>query len=304
MRPRSYRTYGIAIVAVVLVAMAGCSGPFQTGDASTENDSTVTATETAVDANVTEATETDDDGESSAAADLESTGASGRMLFVVDGSDTHVDPATTNESGGVWINETESHRWHVENDSTTLAAALSAFGVEATADSLTYENETYDESTNGTNVAYRVDGAVVEDPAEYELEDGDEVFVTVYTANKSVPGREYSSSHPHAHGTLEATVNGEPVNFSRDRYEMNDDYFHFHGDENGSRWHAHSTNLTVSYALSSFDDFDASNGSVTVNGTTYDEDETSITVNGESVDPEQYVLKDGDQIELVVADTG
>jgi len=294
MGSHAHRTYGITIVVAVLVVMAGCSGPFQSGDASTQD-----PTETTEPTVTTTATEADDtEGTATETGEI-----TGRVLFVLDGSDTHVDPWTSNQADGVWMNDTQTHRWHVENDSTTLAAALGVLGVEATADSLAYDGETYNESANGTTVAYRVDGAVV-DPTEYQLEDGDEVHVTVYTENLSVPGCHYSTTHPHSHGTLEANVDGEELNFSQERYTMNDDYFHFHGDEDGSRWHAHSTNLTVRYAISSFDEFDVTNGSVTINESTYDANETTFLVNGESVDPDRYVLKDGDQIELAVNETG
>lgn len=300
MGTHAHRTYGIAIVFAVLVVLAGCAGPFQSGDASTQ-DPTATAesTESTV---TTTATEADGDAAPSTTNGTEAE-ITGRMLFLLDGRDTHVDPWASSQADGVWMNDTQTHRWHVENDSTTLAAALGALGIEASADSLSYGGETYTEPTNETTVAYRVDGTVVEDPGKYVLEDGDEVHVMVYTANLSVPGREYSSSHPHAHGSLEVTIDGEEVNFSQERYVMNDAYFHFHGDEGGSRWHAHSTNLTVDYAISAFDDFEMTNGSITVNETTYDADQTTVRINGESVDPDRYVLKDGDQIELVVNET-
>jgi len=299
MGSHAHRTYGIAIVVAVLVVMAGCSGPFQSSDASTD-DPTETTEPTVTTTAATEAGDADD----ASATNETGSAITGRMLLLLDGSDTHVDPWTSNRADGVWMNDTQTHRWHVENDSTTLAAALGELGVEATADSLAYDGETYNESTNGTTVAYRVDGTVVEDPSEYQLEDGDEVHVLVHTANVSVPGREYSSSHPHAHGAFEASIDGEEVNFSKERYVMNDDYFHFHGDEDGSRWHAHSTNLTVRYAISSFDEFDVANGSITINETTYDADQTTFRVNGESVDPARYVLKDGDRLELVVDESG
>lgn len=300
----AYRTYGIAIAMTVLVMLAGCAGPFQSGGA---QNATETVTETPTETPDTAATDetsegtTNDTDESNASA---AEGAiSGRLLLLLDGSDTHVDPETTNESDGVWINESETHRWHVENESTTLSAALETLGINATEETVTYANETYDDETNGTTVAYRVDGEVVEDPDEYVLEDGDEVHVTTHSSNMTTPGREYSSSHPHSHGSLEATIDGEEVNFSQDRYTMNDEFFHFHGDEDASRWHAHSMNLTVSYAISAFDAFEVSNESVTYNGTTYDADRTTITVNDEEVDPDAYVLKDGDDIELVVEET-
>ena len=303
MKGSTYRTYGIAIALALLVVMAGCSGPFQSGGSQTE---TTTATEEPTETATAAETETSamDDTTDDVASTVETDeGISGRMLLLVDGSDRHIDPSTTDESDGVWINESQPHRWHVENESMTFADALATLGVEAMSDSLTYANETYNESANGTSVAYRVDGTVVENPEEYQIEDGDELFVTVHTSNLTIPGREYSSGHPHAHGSFEATIEGEDINFSRDRYTMNDEYFHFHGDENAGRWHAHSMNLTASYAISSFVGFNVTNGSVTFNETTYDGNQTTVRVNDQPVDPDSYVLKDGDDLELVVNET-
>ncbi len=313
MAQTSYRTCVAAVGLALLVALAGCPGPLDPGGGSGPATETTEADGATTNETATEETAigrtTDANGPNAA--------ASGQLLFAVDGRDTHLDGATAGgDSDAAWLNESDRHTWHVANESTTLAAALDALGVNATADALTYAGETYREpangtsnrSTNATAIDYRVDGETVADPSSYRLDDGDEVLVTVYASNVTTPGREYSSSHPHPHGTLSATVDGQETNFSRERFVMNDPYFHFHGDENASRWHAHSLNLTAGYALSTFPGFDVTNGTVTHNGTTYDPSDpgtsVNVTVNGESVDPDRYVLKDGDDLRLVVNETG
>lgn len=305
-----YRTCVAAVGLALLVALAGCPGPLDPGGGSGPATETAETDGTAPEESESERTTDGANGTDAA--------ASGQLLFAVDGRDTHLDDSATGGGGdgAAWLNESDRHTWHVPNDSTTLAAALDALGVDATADALTYAGETYRESasgtsnrsTNATSIEYRVDGETVADPSTYRLEDGDEVLVTVYVSNVTTPGREYSSSHPHPHGTLSATVDGQETNFSRERFVMNDPYFHFHGDENASRWHAHSLNLTAGYALSTFPGFDVTNGTVTHNGTTYDPSDpgtsVNVTVNGESVDPDRYVLKDGDDLRLVVNESG
>ncbi|MFC7079194.1 hypothetical protein [Halorussus caseinilyticus] len=57
------------------------------------------------------------------------------------------------------------------------------------------------------------------------------MFVTVYTPNVSTPGRYFTANHPHPHGSLNVTVDGTPVDFTKEKYTHADKYFHFHGDD-------------------------------------------------------------------------
>ena len=69
--------------------------------------------------------------------------------------------------------------WHSHSANLTLEYALDSLrGVNYTADSLTINGTTYDESDPGTTVRYRVNGEPVT-PGEYYLKDGDDITVTV-----------------------------------------------------------------------------------------------------------------------------
>lgn len=107
------------IAAALFVLLAGCAGSFQSGSASDQTDATDTVTEQTATETSTPAT-TDGETESTSDESGSAAGAngaiSGRLLLLVDGADTHLNASTTNESDGVWIDESERHRWRVEND--------------------------------------------------------------------------------------------------------------------------------------------------------------------------------------------
>lgn len=113
-------------------------------------------------------------------------------------------------------------------------------------------------------------------------------------------GQPYQGTH--LHGTLQMSVLGDTVDFSRAQYQISstgNDYFHFEGD---GRWHVHAPGVTLEYAMATLD-IGISEDSVTFEGTTYtDGEDASITVsvNGNEVDPESYVLQDGDEVVVVV----
>lgn len=106
----------------------------------------------------------------------------------------------------------------------------------------------------------------------------------------------------HTHGTIEVAVDGDRVDFSRDRYQFNDDAFHFENGD-GSEWHVHAEGVTLEYAMATLG-FDVAADAVTFDGTTYrgSDDGTSVavTVNGEAVVPSEYVLQEGDRIRVVL----
>lgn len=225
------------------------------------------------------------------------------MTVVVAGAEVTDDVEPT--GGPFTFNATEPHTWHAASG-VTLAEALATLDVEATADTVTYGGTSYDGAQSGTTVSYRVNGDPV-DPTAYTLADGDEVWVTVETPgmNVSTPGTYIESADQHVHGHLEFVVEGEPVDFSRDRYQSTDRYFHFE-DGDGRAWHAHSYSITLEYALSTLAGIEVSadGGTVTVNGTTYTDSASGetvrIEVNGEPVTPGEYYLKDWDGIRVVL----
>ena len=72
------------------------------------------------------------------------------------------------------------------------------------------------------------------------------------------------------------------------------------------RWHGHAKGVTLSYAMGTLG-IDVTEDTVAYQGTTYGDDpgETVVVkVNGESVNPEEYVLQDGDHIQIVANASG
>lgn len=123
-----------------------------------------------------------------------------------------------------------------------------------------------------------------------------------------LPGSDAAQDGPtnlwgvHYHGTIEMIVDGERVDFSQDRYQLQADAFHFEGGD-GTRWHVHAQGVTLAWAMESLG-IAVTPDSVTVDGTTYDDadagTDVSVTVNGEPVTPSSYVLREGDAVRIVV----
>lgn len=107
----------------------------------------------------------------------------------------------------------------------------------------------------------------------------------------------------HYHGQMEMVVLGDRVDFSQSRFQVRDDRFHFEGG-NGQQWHAHATGVTFKYAMTSLG-FRVDNGpkSITIGEDTYTDGEgyeVVFEINGDSVSNLNYVLKEGDNIRVVV----
>lgn len=112
-------------------------------------------------------------------------------------------------------------------------------------------------------------------------------------------GQAYQGTH--YHGTIEMSVEGQQVDFSRQQYQLQADPFHFEGGD-GSRWHVHATGVTLEYAMATLG-FDVADDSVTYQGTTYTDGENAavtVSVNGNDITPAEYVLRDGDTVRVVV----
>jgi len=104
----------------------------------------------------------------------------------------------------------------------------------------------------------------------------------------------------HYHGRIQVEIGGERLDFSRDRFQLRADAFHFEND-NGQRWHGHARDVTLAWAMETLG-IEVTNESVTYGGTTYRDGEdatVTVEVNGEPVDPETYVLQEGDSIRIV-----
>jgi len=104
----------------------------------------------------------------------------------------------------------------------------------------------------------------------------------------------------HYHGQIQVEIGGERLDFSRDRFQLQADAFHFEGGT-GARWHGHARDVTLAWAMETLG-IEVTNESVTYDGTTYRDGEgatVTVEVNGEPVDPETYVLREGDSIRIV-----
>jgi len=109
----------------------------------------------------------------------------------------------------------------------------------------------------------------------------------------------------HYHGTIDATIGGQELDFSRQRFQRQADAFHFE-NRDGEQWHVHAERVTLAYAMQTLG-IDVTNGTVAYDGTTYGDDpnETAIVeVNGESVTPRKYVVQRGDNIRIVANESG
>ena len=106
----------------------------------------------------------------------------------------------------------------------------------------------------------------------------------------------------HYHGTIEVVIDGEGFDFSRDRWQLRADAFHFEGNE-GNRWHGHAEDVTLAWAMDTLG-IRVTASTVTYDGTTYDDadpgTDVTVSVDGEPVDPATYVLEEGDAIRIVV----
>jgi hypothetical protein len=132
--------------------------------------------------------------------------------------------------------------------------------------------------------------------------------VTFLPSSGGAPGTGVTGQQPtelgsvHYHGTMEMTVDGERIDFRRDRYQLQSNAFHFEGG-GGIRWHVHARGVTLDYAMTSLG-FNVTATSVTYEGTTYRDSapNTTVTVavNGQGVTPSEYVLQRDDRIRIVV----
>jgi hypothetical protein len=117
------------------------------------------------------------------------------------------------------------------------------------------------------------------------------------------------------HGLTNVTIDGQQLDFSQERFQLQDRAFHFE-NARGDVWHGHADGLTLEYAMATLG-IEVSETSVTYQGTTYrdsDPDTTvQVLVNGEPVDPATYELEgvadptqagNGDSVEIVVTRTG
>ncbi|WP_241662594.1 hypothetical protein [Halorubrum depositum] len=308
----------MALIVGLLVATAGCAGlpggdagtaaPDSAGEGAAETADSNTTNTTGTSETTTESNESDghshsheNESDSNASTSIEAE-HTGEMAVMV--GDERVDLAA-NADGEDAINMADRDTWYT-NESVTLSEALEVADVEAAESTLTYDGETYDESTDGTKISYRV-GSHEVDPEEYTLESDDKIWVLVVTDDSDVttPGEYIPPEDLHVHGSIDFTVDGEELDFSRDKYQQagHNDHFHFEGGH-ASPWHAHSAHVTVGYAMSTLEGINVSDDAITYNGTAYafdgEDGAATVKVNGESVDPNEYYLKNGDSVTIAI----
>lgn len=103
----------------------------------------------------------------------------------------------------------------------------------------------------------------------------------------------------HDHAGFSVVVDGEPIRFSKPRYQLQADRVHFEGGD-GSTIHKHATGVTVEYALETLG-LDVNATCLTVHGDQYcePEGEVEVTVNGEPAeDGGDHVIRDGETIRI------
>lgn len=313
-RSRSKRHAITLLLVGVLVASAGCSGlgaggetptsTSETTESATPGGTTPSATETTTGDGHGHSHGNDSEGAGENGSSTDGTdGATGKLTVVVAGNEIPLQEQSPSEGSSFWIDGEDPHTWR-GSSGQTLAEALSTLGVDAGPRQLSYGGETYSESTEGTGIYVRVNGKSV-DPTKYTLSDGDEIWVTVETADMDVetPGDYIKADQQHIHGPMTFEVNGNEVDFSKDKYQSGHKHFHFEGGH-ADPWHAHSWSMTLEWAMNTLEGINVSENSVTYDGTTYDGSDSGTTVtievNGEPVTPSEYYLKDGDQIRIVV----
>jgi hypothetical protein len=136
------------------------------------------------------------------------------------------------------------------------------------------------------------------------------VAIPFVGSDEGTPREPGSPGTAHEHGTIEVVIDGNQLDFSKDRFQNRARCFHFERGR-GRVWHTHCDGVTLGWALSTLG-IDASQTTLTYEGTAYRESEgwnVSITVDGERVNVDEYVLggaepldaaERGDHVRVVV----
>lgn len=111
----------------------------------------------------------------------------------------------------------------------------------------------------------------------------------------------------HDHGPMTVEIDGQRLDFTRDRFQYQDDYFHFEpGELPDDNYHLHAERVTLEYGLETLG-IGVTDDTLSYNGTVYDDADPNqrvvYRVNGEEVDPELYKLSDGDEVTVIAEHT-
>ncbi|GGN94823.1 hypothetical protein [Haloarcula pellucida] len=204
------------------------------------------------------------------------------------------------------------NEWSNEKQVVTFERALNLLpGIEYTRRDgdhvVGYEGTTYDGADDGTDVSVHR-GTERIDPTTYEVENGDDFWVSVRTAEGSTAGSDRS-------GQLVVDVNNRRLNEGGETFRRVDtDQFEFRDDGERYRWYNTGEPVTVAEALGALPNveyrqdsagdhvFDYGTGG-DLGGTYHDAaDATEILVRQRAtpVDPTTYELQDGDVVWVYV----
>jgi hypothetical protein len=136
------------------------------------------------------------------------------------------------------------------------------------------------------------------------------LFFTGSGSGAAIPTPEQTPSDGRIdeHGTINVTIDGNELDFSRSEFQNAHPKFHFEGGD-GDIWHAHREGLTLQYAMWTLG-IGLTEDEVIYDGQTYtaENDTVIIEVNGSQVDPTEVMLSgesdpnradDGDHIRIV-----
>lgn len=107
------------------------------------------------------------------------------------------------------------------------------------------------------------------------------------------------NAHYHAEMTL--TIDGEQVDFSKSKYQLQADAVHFETG-NGQKVHVHAEKVTIEYLFATLG-FEITSSSFESDDMTVTEDgagTVEVIVNGTEVDPQTYVIQPDDEIRVIV----
>ena len=123
------------------------------------------------------------------------------------------------------------------------------------------------------------------------------------------PEQTPSDVSTHEHGTINVTIDGTGLDFSRAEFQNPRQYPDFHFERGTEIWHAHAEGVTLQYAMWTLG-IGVTENSVRYDGQTYTAGNATVIVdvNGEPVDPASYELSGasdanpeaGDHIRIVV----
>lgn len=117
------------------------------------------------------------------------------------------------------------------------------------------------------------------------------VYITVFTESSQ------NTARAHIHGDIAISVDSENVPVTQRR---GTEAFHFHESD---QWHVEAQRPTLREALRAIG-IEANSNSITINGQSYNMSSSGVSVtyqvDGSAVNPDDYVLEEGDTIQIAV----